>query len=162
MSKPVAVEWAEEAEALRERFAAERVVERRKRLQALWLVRRGEGVDRAAEQAGVGKRTVDRWLAWYREGGLDNVLDRVPGHGAKGATGKLTPEQVGRLAERAGGGRFHTYGEVAEWVRSEYGVTYSYNGIWSLLARLEIHPKVPRPAAEKVDPAAQEAYKKGA
>lgn len=75
--------------------------------------------------------------------------------------GKLTAVQAGRLAERAGGGEFRTYGEAAECVRSEYGVSYSYNGIWSLLTRLEIRPKVPRPTAEKGDAEAQEAFKKG-
>ena len=162
MCRHVAVGWAETAEELYGRYRDERDVSARKRLHALWLVRLGQGVAPAAEQAGVGPRTLERWLGWYREGGLDRVLERVPGHGAKGATGKLTAEQVGRLAERAGGGEFRTYGEAAEWVRSEYGVGYSYNGIWSLLARLEIRPKVPRPAAEKADPAAQEAYKRGA
>ena len=161
MSKPVVVEWLEGAEVLRERFAAERDVGRRKRLQALWLVRRGWGVAASAEQAGVGERTLERWLGWYREGGLDGVLGRVPGRGARGAPARLDEGQLGRLAERAGGGGVRTYGGAAEWVRSEYGVGYSYNGMWSLLARLEIRPKVPRPAAEKADPAAQEAYKKG-
>lgn len=162
MSRPVAVGWSETAEELYGRYREERDVSARKRLHALWLVRLGRGVSCAAEQAGVGVRTVERWLAWYRKGGLDTVLERVPGHGAKGSAGKLTAEQVERLSEQAGGGRFRTYGEAAEWVRSEYGVSYSYNGIWSLLARLEIHPKVPRPAAEKADPEAREAYKRGA
>lgn len=46
----------------------------------------------------MGKRRLERWLGWYREGGLGSVLGRVPGHGAKGAAGKLTAEQVGRRA----------------------------------------------------------------
>ncbi len=161
MSRAVAVEWSETAEELYGRYREAREVSVRKRLQVLWLVRLGQGVAPAAEQAGVGARTVERWLAWYREGGLDGVLHRVPGHGARGAAGKLTVEQVERLSEQAECGNFRTYSEAAQWVRSECGVSYSYNGIWSLLARLEIHPKVPRPAAEKADPEAQEAYKKG-
>lgn len=161
VSKPVAVEWAEEAEELHERFVAERDLERRKRLQALWLLRRGERVSEAAQHAGVGKRTLERWLGWYRAGGLENVLGRIRGHGAKGAPGKLSGEQVERLAERAGRGVFRTYGEAAEWVHSAYGVSYSYNGIWSLLTRRAIHPHVPRPTAEKADPQAQAAYKRG-
>ena len=161
MSKPVAVEWAEAVEDLHKRFVAERDVERRKRLQALWLLRRGDSVAEAAVSAGVGKRTLERWLGWYRQDGLENVLGRVRGHGAKGAPGKLSAEQIERLVERAGSGEFGTYGEAADWVHSEYGVSYSYNGIWSLLTRLEIHPHVPRPAAEKMDPKAQEAYKRG-
>jgi len=161
MGRSVTVAWGETADELYGRYRRERDLPARKRLQALWLVRRGDGVVSAAQQAGVGVRTLERWLGWYREGGLDSVLGRVPGHGAKGALGKLTAEQVGRLAQHAGSGEFYTYGEAVEWVRSEYGVGYSYNGIWSLLSRLEIHPKVPRPTAEHADAEVQEAYKKG-
>lgn len=161
MSKPVVVEWAETAEELYGLYRQERDVAVRKRLHALWLVRRGDGVAAAAQQAGIGLRTLERWLGWYRLNGLQSVLGRVPGHGGKGAPGKLTTEQRAQLAERAGRGEFHTYGEASEWVRSQYGVGYSYNGIWSLLSRLEIRPKVPRPTAEKADAAVQEAFKKG-
>lgn len=162
MSRSMMIEWAETAEELYARYRQERDLSVRKRLHALWLVRRGERLGSAAEQAGVGARTLERWLAWYRADGLGGVLDRVPGHGATGASGKLTPEQRGRLVERASAGAFRTYGEAADWVRTEYGVTYSYGGIWSLLARVAIHPKVPRPVAAKADPAAQEAFKRGA
>ncbi len=161
MSKPVDVEWDETAQELYGRYKAERDVAARKRLQALWLIRSGEGVAEAAKQAGVGQRTVERWLGWYRREGLDRVLERVPGHGGRGSESKLTRQQLQQLAEVAGVGTFRTYWEAADWVRSQYGVTYSYNGIWGLLSRLEIHPKVPRPVAEKADREAQEAFKKG-
>ncbi len=64
MSKPVAVEWKETAEELYLRYRRERGVAARRRLQALWLVHTGEGVAEAAKQAGVGQRTVERWLGW--------------------------------------------------------------------------------------------------
>ncbi len=161
MGRPVAVEWAEGAAELRGRFAAERGPARRARLQALWLVREGRGVAEAARLAGVGARSVERWLGWYREGGLAAVLRRVPGHGARGAPPRLTPEQRGALLARAGEGAFRTYGEARDWVAAEFGVAYSYQGVDSLLAGLGVRPKVPRPTAAKADPAAQEAWKRG-
>lgn len=157
--KPVA--WGESAEELYERYRAEREVERRKRLHALWLVRRGERVDEAARQAGVGQRTVTRWLGWYRQAGLHAMLERVPGHGAVGASGRLSDEQRRRLLEQSSQGRFRTYEEARQWVGAEYGVEYSYQGMYAVLARLSVHPKVPRPTAAKADPAAREAWKKG-
>ncbi len=78
------VDWHQSADELHERYRAERNLEVRKRLGALWLVRQGESVSAAAESMGVGRRTLTRWLSWYREGGLQEVLSRVPGHGALG------------------------------------------------------------------------------
>nr|MDQ3328436.1 helix-turn-helix domain-containing protein [Chloroflexota bacterium] len=88
-----AVEWAESPEELYERYKGEADIATRKRLHALWLVRSGESARAAATQAGVGERTVVRWLGWYREGGLRSVLDRTPGHAAVGAPSRLSEEQ---------------------------------------------------------------------
>lgn len=161
MTRRVGVEWAEGAEELRRRFAAEPDAARRKRLQALWLVREGRGVAEAGRLAGVGGRTVERWLGWYRAGGLAEVLRRVPGHGARGAPGRLTEEQRAALLARSAEGAFRTYGEARAWVAAEFGVAYTYQGMYAVLARLRVHPKVPRPLAAKADPAAQEAWKRG-
>ena len=161
MSKPVAVAWRETAEELRERYVVERDVERRKRLQALWLVRRGDAPAGAGRLAGVGARTVERWLGWYRGGGIDEVLRRVPGHGTVGPARRLGAEQERLLVAACAEGRFRTCDEAREWVASEYGVAYRPCGFWTVLARLVVHPKVPRPVAEKSDPAAQEAWRQG-
>ena len=161
MTKPVAVDWAETAVELERRYRAERAVERRKRLGALWLVRRGDRVGDAGRLVGVGERTVFRWLGWYREAGLAGVLRRVPGHGARGAPHRLTAEQRRALLERAARGEFRTFEEARAWVRATYGVAYRPGGMWSALHRLGVRSKVPRPAAEKADPAAREAWKQG-
>lgn len=96
------VEWRESADELHERCSSERDVEARKRLGALWLVRRAESVTDAAQSMGVGRRTLTRWLSWYREGGLEEVLCRVPGHGASGNECRLSEHQQRELVVRAG------------------------------------------------------------
>ncbi len=161
MSKPVAVAWAETAGELEGRYRAERDLERRKRLGALWRVRVGERVAEAGRAAGVGTRTVERWLAWYRVGGLTAVLRRVPGHGATGAPSRLTAEQRAALLARCAAGEFRTYQEARVWVRDVLGVAYRPAGLYTALSRLGVRPKVPRPVADKADPAAQEAWKQG-
>ena len=161
MSKPLAVAWAETAEELEARYRAERDLARRKRLGALWLVRRGERVAEAGRLVGVGERTVFRWLGWYRQAGLAGVLRRVPGHGAVGAPQRLTAEQQRAVLEQAGRGAFRTYEEARAWVRAAYGVEYRPGGMYAALVRLGIRPKVPRPVADKADPAAREAWKQG-
>ncbi len=161
VSRQVSVEWGESAEELHGKYRAESDLGRRKRLLALWLVRRGEGVGAASEEAGVGKRTLERWLRWYREGGLETVLDRVPGHGGRGAESRLSAEQIEELFVRSERGQFGTYGEARRWVQQQWGVVYAYGGMYSLLSGVTIRPKVPRPVAEKADEAAREAWKKG-
>ena len=157
--RPIA--WIESADQLYQRYRTAADVAQRKRLQALWLVRRGQRAREAAQQVGVGERTVVRWLGWYRQGGLDAVLQRVPGHGAQGTPGRLTTEQQRALLQRASTGAFRTYADAQQWVQQQYGVAYSYPGIYAVLARLGVHPKVPRPVAAKADPAAQDAWKRG-
>ena len=161
MSKPVAVAWAETAEELEGRYRAERDVERRKRRGAVWGVGAGDRVGEAGRLAGVGGGTVERWLAWYRAGGLAEVLRRRPGHGATGQPHRLTAEQRAELLAHAGRGEFRTYEEAREWVEATYGVAYRPGGFYTTLRRLGVRPKVPRPVAERADAARQEAWKSG-
>src|ERR1051325_5603122 len=121
MSKPVAAGWSETAGELEERYRSERDVDRRKRLGALWLVCRGGRGACAGRAGGVGGRTVERWLGWYRRGGLAEVLRRVPGHGAVGQPHRLTAEQrAGGLAQGSAGG-VRTFEEARGWVESGDG-----------------------------------------
>lgn len=154
------VRWQESSADLYMRYRSVQNVNARKRLQALWLVQCGTPVQEAADQAGVGRRTLKRWLAWYRTGGLAEVLRRLPGHGAQGVVGWLSPEQREALVTQCSAGAFQTYGEARAWVEHEYGITYGYQGMYTVLARMDVHPKVPRPTAAKADPQVQEAWKK--
>ena len=161
MSKPVAVTWREAAGELEARYRAERDLERRKRLGALWRVRTGDRVADAGRLAGVGGRTVERWLGWYRAGGLAEVLRRVPGHGATGQPHRLTAEQRAGLLAHCAAGEVRTFEEARAWVEAAYGVAYRPGGFYTSLHRLGVRPKVPRPVAERADPAAREAWKQG-
>lgn len=128
MSRAPEVTWGQSPEELYKIYKGERDLERRKRAHALWLVRSGRPLAVAAEQAGVGKRTLERWLSWYREGGLEEVLKRVPGHGAPGSACRLGERQLEELVAHAGRGAFRTYSEARDWVESEWGVSYEYKG----------------------------------
>lgn len=155
------IEWGQSADELYEFYRQELQVGRRKRLQVLWLVRTGVDAVEAARQAGVGERTVTRWLGWYRHEGLADVLKRLPGYAAPGSECRLSVEQRAELRERSAAGQFRSTAEVRDWVAQHWGVKYTEDGMYGVLARLSVHPKVPRPQAAGADPEAQEAWKKG-
>ena len=105
MARKVSVDWApaDTAAALHAQYRAEPVAEVRTRLHALWLLRRGEGPTAVAAVVGVGRNAVQRWLRWYRAGGLEAV--RSHRRGGPGKPSFLTRDQARQLvAEAASGG----------------------------------------------------------
>jgi transposase len=49
----------------------------------------GESLAEVAELVGMGYRTVQNWVVWYRHGGLKEVLIRIKRHGNQGRPAKL-------------------------------------------------------------------------
>jgi transposase len=156
------IEWAagDDAASLYARYRRERRADVRPRLHALWLVRTGRTTREVAEVLGVDERTVQRWLEWYRAGGLAPIEGRHAG--SQGAPSFLTVEQRAELAEEVATGQFRTAAEIRRWVEEHWGVRYTEGGMYALLSRLRCAPKVPRPVHEKADHLAQARWKKGA
>ncbi len=159
--RPLLIDWREEhtPEALKAAYQAERDATLRTRLHGLWLVRTGRQVCDVARLVGVHQRTVQQWVAWYREGGLAEVVRHKMG--GKGQPRFLSAEQEEELSEEVATGRFRTAWEIKEWIESEYGVSYKGRSVYGLLSRLGCSPKVPRPSHEKANRVAQKAWKKG-
>jgi transposase len=130
----------------------------RTRLHGLWLLRAGRALGEVAQVVGVHYRTVQRWVAWYRAGGVAAV--RAHKMGGKGQAPFLTPAQEGEVATEVETGRFRSGDEIGAWIARTYGVEFTLGGVYSLLERLRCAPKVPRPIHAKADPAAQAAWKK--
>ena len=158
----VNVDWQETADALHARYRVERDPHVRMRLHALWLLRAGSRtIDDVAAVVGVNPSSVKSWLTWYRHGGLVEVTGHRFGH-AGGVVAKISLEDQALLAAEAADGAFRSIDEARQWIRETTGLDYSYWGTRSLLDRLHIPAKVPRPFNPKTDPAAQAAWKKGA
>ena len=153
--------WRQEdtAEALKAAYRGERDIELRPRLHGLWLLRSGWRLPSVATAVGVHYRTVQRWVSWYREGGVAKVLSHKIG--GKGQEPYLTDEAQEQVAQEIGTGRFRTAGEIREWIAEQYGVTYRIGGLYSLMRRLRCAPKVPRPIHAKADQEQQASWKKG-
>jgi len=159
--RPLVIDWRPEDDegALKAAYRQEGRADVRPRLQALWLLRTGRPVWAVAVVVGVHERTVQRWLRWYRDGGLAAV--RAHRQAGTGQPSFLTAEQQAQLWEQAATGAFRTAAEAQRWVAERFGVTYRPGGMYALLGRLRIHPKVPRPVNPKADQVAQAAWKKG-
>ena len=159
--RPLMIEWhpADDVARLQARHRRERRPDVRLRLHGLWLVRSGRTTREVADVLGVHERSVQRWLAWYRAGGLELVERRHAG--GQGAPSFLTAEQRAEVADEVATGRFRTTGEIRRWVAERWGVHYTEGGMYSLLERLECAPKVPRPIHDQADPLAQARWKKG-
>src|SRR5919202_1159783 len=155
------VEWQDDEATLRRRYRREADAELRPRWQALWLLRQGRSATETAALVGVHRRSVQRWLAWYRQGGLAAVAQHRQGS-RQGRTAYLTAEQQAQLKAETARGTIRTVGEAVRWVEQQFGVTYTEWGMRSLLHRLKISMKVPRPMAANADLEAQAAWKKGA
>ena len=160
IGRPFRVDWRTEdtPEALKAAYLAERDGTLRTRLHGLWLLRSGRQLSEVASVVGVHYRTVQSWVRWYRQGGVQEVLSHKKG--GRGTPRYLSTEEERGLAQEMSKGRFKTAGEIRDWIESEYEVSYKPGGVYSLLKRLGCSPKVPRAFHEKADLDVQRVWKK--
>jgi transposase len=157
--RPFVVAWQEDAATLRAAYRGARDPQLRPRLHALWLLRGGRALGEVVQVVGVHYRTVQQWVAWYRAGGLAAV--RAHRTAGRGQPARLTPAQQAALLERAAAGAFYSVADAVAWVQDTFGVPYRPQGMYTLLRRLRLKKKVPRPVNPKADPARQAAWKGG-
>ena len=131
------VEWDEKdtTEALKEAYQSEANASVRTRLQGLWMLRRGMRIGEVAFALDVHYRTVQRWMCWYRKGGVVEVS--VHRQGGKGRRSYMSEESMLRLEREMEAGRFRTVSDAQKWIESEYGVSYTNAGAYSLMRRLD-------------------------
>jgi transposase len=159
--RPFEVAWREEdtPEALKEAYQRERDPEVRTRLHGLWLLSCGWCLGMVAEVMGTHYRSVQRWVGWYRKGGLPEV--RRHKMGGRGPQPWLSPEAEIQVSAAVATGQFWTAWEIRDWIAQQYGASYTLGGVYSLLKRLKCAPKVPRPVHAKTPQEVQTAWEKG-
>lgn len=158
--RPLVIEWRDSEESLTWRYREEPDRQYRTQLQALRLLRQGRRMTEVAAIIGLSSRTVQRWVDWYRQGGLAEVRrHRLGGHGC--APRRLSPAQEAALSALAAAGQIRTVWDGVHWAEAQ-GVRYTYWGMRWVFARLQLYKKVPRPTNPKASPAQQRRWKKGA
>lgn len=134
-----------------------------RRIQVVWLARRGLTCPQIIQAVGASRRAVQQWVTRYNRGGIDELLDKP----RSGRPAFLSGKQQKQLTRRIQTGVskrdslcVFTGPSVEELVEREFGVLYSLRGIQRLLRRLGFSYLCPRPAHEKSDPKARAAFKK--
>jgi transposase len=101
------------------------------------MLREGKRISDVSDAVGADYRTIQRWVSWYRTGGIEAVLRRTPGHAAPGRRSKLTAEQTRTLLEAYQEGQFRTIRDAVDWASDTYGVDFTYTGMHAHLRRAQ-------------------------
>ena len=150
-----------QASEVLERESQEKIPWKLQRLQSLRLALEGqESYRRIAAIVRVTAATLNKWIHWYREDGLEGLLSRAMG--AKG--GKLPrfgPEQWERFRTELAKGTWRTARDVQRWLKEALGLKISRKEVYRHLGKLGARLKVGRRSHVKKDPVATEAFKAG-
>ena len=161
MGGELKVDWQESTGELKHLYQKEVHPQRRTRLQALWQLRLGKRIQDVVDLTGASYRSVQQWLQWYRQGGVNEVLRRVVGHHAKGKKPYLNRLQQRALVAKVQQGEFRTVWDVMEWVRGRWGVGYTYQGMYSQMKGMGWGGKSPGPIQTKRMPSSRPPGKRG-
>jgi transposase len=143
---------------LEELVRAERNALQRDRYRAVLLALSGEQAPAIARSLGRSRRSVQDWVYAYRDGGIEALQ---PGK-STGRPVKLPRQQEQAFKQRvkagptqADGGVCTLRGEdIRRLLEREFGVSYTLQGVYDLLDRLDLSCLVPRPRHRKNDPQA--------
>jgi transposase len=148
---------------LRERLSSAPYGALRTRLQAVVLAKEGHTAPAIARNLGVSRRTVQDWVRWYNQEGVERLEGKV----APGTPPPLAPEALDQfLARIEAGPRPEDQVcalrgiEAQRILHQEFGVLRSLSTTLRILHQARFAKLLPRPQHPDADPAAQEAFKK--
>ncbi len=154
-----------DVDQLRELAAGETHALRRDRYRAVLLAIEGEEAVHIAKALGRSRLSVQDWAYAYRDGGVDAIQPKP----RQGRPTKLPRERETEFLARIKAGplpedRVCTLRgkDVVRILEQEFGVSYTLDGAYDLLHRLNYSCLKPRPRHEKNDPAVLEAFRQHA
>ena len=144
-----------------EREEREKIPWKLQRLQGIRLALEGEeGYRRIAAIVRVTTTTLNKWVHWYREGGIEGLLSRAQG-AQGGKAPRFTPQQWDRFREQLAQGTWRTARDAQRWLGETLGLEMSRKEVYRHLGKLGARLKVGRRSHVKKDPAAAEAFQSG-
>ena len=134
-----------------------------RRIQGVYLAKKGMTCPEIMVVTGAKRRTVQQWIAKYNRGGIDELVDKP----RPGQPPKLPKSRQTDLCRRIEAGPTDSDGvsvlngpAIRRILEQEFGVIYSKPGLYNFLHRLGYECLCPRPRHEKADCQAQDAFKK--
>lgn len=159
ISKLVVKESVKEIETLMKKQSSYKNIQR---LQALIHIQENTFSTRAAlsEHMGVSRRSLEKWLAKYRQLGMVGML--ISPNRSKGSS--IIPADVDKeLSEIVGDPKkgFNSYVEAQQWLSVEHNLDVKYNTVREhLIRRYQTKIKSPRKSHIKKDDQAVDAFLK--
>jgi transposase len=134
-----------------------------RQFQVVWLAASGKSSKVICEATGFSRDWVFKIIGRYNELGPEGLGDRRANNGGHGRI--LTEEHIAALRERLESppddGGLWTSPKIGAWLSDLVGREVHFKLAWVYMKRLGYSLKRPRPAHEKSDPEAREAFKKG-
>jgi len=134
-----------------------------RRIHGIYLAAKGLSCAQVMEITGAKRRTVQQWVHRYSKDGIGGLPDKprsgqptkLPRHMEEAFCSciEAKPSKADNIWVLNGPG-------IQRLLEREFGVVYSLRGVYDLLYRLGYSCLCPRPQHEKVDPRAQEEFKK--
>jgi transposase len=162
MGKKANLDIKESVLELKNMLKKQKTLQTEKRLKSLILIKSGKFETRqaVADYLGIHIRTLERWINYYKSGGLDSMLIDKP----KNKQSKIiTPAIHQGLSQRVNDSHnpFLGYWDAQNWVKQEYGIDVKYQRIREyLIQHFKTKLKTPRKSHYKKDEQAENAFLK--
>lgn len=155
------VDIKESVEELHELLRKQKTASSLERIQALYLLKRGQvkTVQGVAVVLGRGRVTVQRWLKAYTQSGITGLLSTNKSTGRAPIINAEVREQLDRELQQPEG--FKSYEEIRTWLKAVEGIEASYKVVHDTVRyQMKAKLKVPRPVGIKYKEEAEEEFKK--
>jgi transposase len=155
------LEIQQSEDELKQMLRSQKTATGKERIHLLYLLKskQAQTVQEAAAILGRHRATLQEWLKYYREGGIQALLKTKPRSGRPRAIPAWAVAALQkRLKEPQG---FDGYQAICDWLKSELGIEAEYKTVHQLVHyRLQSSPKVPRPVSVEQSSEQLAAYKK--
>jgi transposase len=162
MAGKTAIVIQETEEELAELLRQEKHPGLKERLQVLYWLKQPQnpGITGIATAMGRHRCSVQKWLAIYRQRGLDVLLERKPiANNQVRVIPKWAEAALAKRLQEPEG--FRSYGAVQEWLAEKLGVKAKYHAVYQMTRyRLKAKLKVARPQNSKQNRNQLETFKK--